>query len=312
VTVPAWTPEIVVDADRARTLIRARFPQMRAERLERLGQGWDNAAYLVDGETVFRFPQRAVAAPLIEIEIAVLPPLATELPLAIPVPRWVGEPDDEYPWRFAGYALLPGTPLDIARPGVEARAALARPLARFLRALHATGPDRFLAAGLPPDRIGRLDPAKRAPQAHARVSSLVRAGALSAGRASALLEVFERDAPGTVTARLTVVHGDLYARHLLLDEARALTAVIDWGDVHLGDPAVDLSVAHELFTAPDLAAFLDEYGTIDAKTWRSARWRAIHHAILVADYGLVIGDDPLAQSGLDAIERILAHGHVLP
>ena len=39
------------------------------------------------------------------------------------------------------------------------------------------------------------------------------------------------------------VHGDLYARHLLLDETRLPSGVIDWGDVHLGDPALDLSVA---------------------------------------------------------------------
>lgn len=64
-----WTPEIVVDAERARAMIAARFPELRAERIERLGQGWDNAAYLVDGEAVFRFPQRGVAAPLIATEI---------------------------------------------------------------------------------------------------------------------------------------------------------------------------------------------------------------------------------------------------
>ena len=72
-TRPLWTPEIVVDAERARALIAARFPGLRADRFEPLGQGWDNAAYLVDGATVFRFPQRAVAAPLIATEIAVRP-----------------------------------------------------------------------------------------------------------------------------------------------------------------------------------------------------------------------------------------------
>lgn len=40
----------------------------------------------------------------------------------------------------------------------------------------------------------------------------------------------------------TTLHGDLYARHLLVDRGR-LIGVIDWGDLMAGDPAVDLTVA---------------------------------------------------------------------
>ncbi len=40
-----------------------------------------------------------------------------------------------------------------------------------------------------------------------------------------------------------LMHGDLYARHLLLDESFQLSRVIDWGDLHAGDGAVDLAVA---------------------------------------------------------------------
>ena len=39
-----------------------------------------------------------------------------------------------------------------------------------------------------------------------------------------------------------LVHNDVSAEHILLDEAaRAITGVIDWGDVAIGDPAVDLA-----------------------------------------------------------------------
>ena len=49
--------------------------------------------------------------------------------------------------------------------------------------------------------------------------------------------------PVTVAMR-SVCPGDLYVRHLLLNELCELTGVIDWGDVHLGDPAVDLMIAY--------------------------------------------------------------------
>jgi aminoglycoside phosphotransferase (APT) family kinase protein len=306
VSVPEWTPELVVDAERARALVRARFPELRAERVERLGQGWDNAAYLVDGTVVFRFPQRAIVAPLVETEIAVLPKLGPLLPVAIPVPRWIGTPDATYPWHFAGYALLRGAPLDVAHPDDAERAALARPLARFLRALHAVDPAPYVAAGLPGDLIGRLDARKRNPLAAGRLEALVQADALTHAEASAVMAALERDAPLEAPERLTVVHGDLYARHLLLDETNALAAVIDWGDVHHGDPAADLMVAHEILPQCEHAVFLAEYGAVGETTWRRARWRGLYHAVLVADYGLAIRDEALARGGLDAIARILA------
>ena len=299
-----WTPEIVVGAERARTMIAARFPELRAERVERLGQGWDNAAYLVDGSAVFRFPQRGIAAPLIATEIAVLPMLAAALPVAIPAPRWVGEPDEEYPWRFAGYPLLRGTPVDVARPDDAALAALAGPLGRFLRALHGVDTAPVVAAGLPPDLIGRLDAPKRVPQVRERLETLVSRGIVREADAAALFDAFVADAPEGAPSRLAVLHGDLYARHLLLDEADSLAGVIDWGDVHLGDPAVDLSVVHEIVPASAHGAFFAEYGQVDERTWRRARWRAIHHAVLVADYGAAIGDAALADGGLAGLRRI--------
>ena len=50
-------------------------------------------------------------------------------------------------------------------------------------------------------------------------------------------------------APLCWVHGDLYARHLLLDDHKKLCGVIDWGDVHLGDRALDLSIAYSFLPA---------------------------------------------------------------
>lgn len=305
-----WTPEVVVDAERARALIGRRFPEFGASRLRRLGQGWDNAAYLVDERAVFRFPQRGIAAPLVATEVAVLPLLAPHLPLAIPDPRWIGEPQSDYPWRFAGYPLLPGTPIDVAAPDDAARSRFAPALGAFLRALHALDPLPLREAGLPPDRIGRLDPGKRLPQSRERLAALEHRGALSATEARAVREILERDAPASETQRLTVVHGDLYARHILLDDQRAAVAIIDWGDVHFGDPAVDLAIVHELLPPHAIAAFYEAYGPIEETTWKNARWRATHHAALAADYGLAIGDEALARGGLEALHRILAANEV--
>ncbi len=69
---PQWTRDIAIDASLAAAVIGAQFPALRRATVEPFGSGWDNAAFLVDGRFVFRFPVRRIAAPLIEREIAVL------------------------------------------------------------------------------------------------------------------------------------------------------------------------------------------------------------------------------------------------
>lgn len=59
-----------------------------------LATGWDNVAFLVDGQWLVRFPRRAVAVPGVQREIAVLPRLASRLPLPIPDPQFIGQPSD--------------------------------------------------------------------------------------------------------------------------------------------------------------------------------------------------------------------------
>ncbi|HEX5505907.1 MAG TPA: phosphotransferase, partial [Thermomicrobiales bacterium] len=129
-----WAEDIpLTDGDAAR-LIAGQFPALAPARLESLGVGWDNRSFLVDGRVVFRFPRRRIAAALLEREARVLPLLAPQLPLPIPVPRWLGRPTADYPAPFAGYPYLPGRTA-CRWPCTEVdRLALAPALAGFLAA----------------------------------------------------------------------------------------------------------------------------------------------------------------------------------
>src|SRR5262245_31693936 len=120
----AWTPEKVVDLVLARSLIATQFPELALGAVEAFGVGWDNTAYLVSGEWVFRFPRRSIAAPLVMRETLLLPAVAPRVPVPIPVPRYVGSPSPEYPWAFAGYRLIPGRTASDAALADQARMAL--------------------------------------------------------------------------------------------------------------------------------------------------------------------------------------------
>ncbi len=296
---PQWTAEYALDADTARALIATQFPALAHATVEPFANGWDNTGFLVDETFVFRFPRRSIAAPLIAREIAVVPLVAPHVPAPIPVPRFAGHPANGYPWRFAGYARLGGRPL--SETELTPTADLARSLGRFLRALHVLDPAPALAAGLPDDELARLAVAKRAPQAEQRLRALANAGHLD--DPEPLIALLH--APlASAGVRRRIVHGDLYARHVLVDDTGTLTGIIDWGDVHFGDPALDLAIAELLFDESGRRILYDAYGTVDGGTRARARWRAVYHSAMTGDYAHHTGESALLRWSLRPLHAI--------
>ncbi|HET7784823.1 MAG TPA: phosphotransferase [Myxococcales bacterium] len=277
-----WAAEVPVDAALAQALVERQFPSLSPARAELLGQGWDNTAFAVNGSWVFRFPRRKAAVPMIEAELRVLPRIAGRLPLPVPLPELRGAAGADFPWPFAGHRLLQGVTADRAAPGPELRLAAAGLLGRFLRALHGIAPE-----DVPADTIGRLDAQRLRAEIRRRL-----------GRAPSFV-----DDPVRAPRADTLVHGDLHARQLLF-EGGALGGVIDWGDVHRGDAAVDLAIAHAFLPPAARAAFRAAYGPIDAETWRLARLRALHVSAALAEYAKETADGPLLEEAAGAIARI--------
>lgn len=299
---PPWIADDEVDVERARALLRRGVPEVAADRVEPLGAGWDNSAFLVDDRWVVRFPRRTSAVELLETELRVLPRLAGRLPLAVPAPAFVGAGSPDHPWPFAGYPLIPGRTACVAAPPPPARRAAGPILGAFLKALHAL-PHHDLE--LPGDTLGRL-------RLDARRSELVeRLGVLADRRLiddpAPWLTAFDAAAPDPPAPRSEcLVHGDLYARHLVMDDDHRITGVIDWGDVHRGDPAVDLMVAYAFLPANARAGFFSAYGPVDETTARAARRRALFHSAAVAWYGAESGDPALAAEGCRALDHVLS------
>jgi aminoglycoside phosphotransferase (APT) family kinase protein len=295
-----WAADVDVTAELARLLIDGQFPELAAAPIQPLGEGWDNAAFLV-GEYVFRFPRRAVAAPLIAREIAILPMLGPHLPLAISAPHFAGEATGAYPWPFAGYRSFPGKPVSARRFDDAAYLRLGAELGTFLRALHSIDPAPAIAAGLAEDAIGRLDHTQRMSKLDGRFAALSAAGLV--GETAPLLEFLHEIAPqGPRRERLCIVHGDLYAKHVFVNDGGSVCGVIDWGDIHFGDPAIDVSVAFELLPPQARSAFAQAYGSIDQRTRELAQYRAIYHAVLVAYYGYRIDDEETLRAGLTGLK----------
>lgn len=274
----------------ARKLIAETWPQLEPLELEMLDAGWDNTVYRVNKGLVFRFPRREVARSLLETELKVLPWLAPKLAVLIPVPRYRGEPSPTYPSVFAGYEFLPGTTLHRGGWNDGQKATLARPLGRFLAQLHAISVADASAVGVPiGDPIRKLDFGRYRAVIAAAIEPLVRTHVVDAVWPRLIDDRLARirhvDEPSTDT----LVHGDFHGSQILVAKGK-LSGVIDWGDVHCGDPALDLAAVHALLAQSAHDGFFSEYGPVSAARWEVARGRAIvlefwglAHAADVAD-----------------------------
>jgi aminoglycoside phosphotransferase (APT) family kinase protein len=105
------------------------------------------------------------------------------------------------------------------------------------------------------------------------------------------------------TGDLVWVHADLQGGNLIARDGR-LAAVIDFAP-SLGDPAVDLLPAWNLFHGEARAAFREALGVDDA-TWERGRGWALSVALVALPYYTRLGTNPriVADSWHD-IEEIL-------
>ena len=79
------------------------------------------------------------------------------------------------------------------------------------------------------------------------------------------------------------VHGDLYARHIIVNNQLMPIGIIDWGDIHIGHPGIDLAVGM-IFTPKVFQEFLASYGAIDEETYRILLFHSFCHSMSFLPY----------------------------
>lgn len=282
--------EVEVPEELVRALLAAQHPELAELPLELVAEGWDNAMWRLGPELAVRLPRRELAAALVLNEQRWLSVLAPRLPVPIPAPVRVGAPGLGYPWHWSVLPWFEGRhaiELERARAGT-----LVEPLARFVTALHVPAPED-----------APFNPVRSVPLAERDAAVRGRLDAVPPGQREAALAVWERGlaAPRWAGPRVWH-HGDLHPGNLVVAEDGTLAAVVDFGDLGAGDPAVDLAVAWYLFSREDRARFerLVEPLVPDEALWvRAHAW-----ALSFATNLLAHSDDNPAYRALG--ERTLA------
>ncbi len=297
-----WEPKHTLDSSTALNVIREQFPSLCPKKIRLLGAGWDNTAFLINEDLIFRFPRRECAVSLLESEWTVLPKIAPYLPLPIPIPQWQGSPTPTFPWPFLGYKILHGITACHANLSEEVREALAQPIALFLSRLHATSLVSIAECQSFEKNVSHLHWENLILKTLHNFEEMSQHNLLE--HRKELESMVERLQDVRAPTSSSVVHGDFYVRHLLVDKKHHLTGVIDWGDMHLGDPAADLSIAHSFLPLRSHDAFRDAYGWISKDTWELALLRAMYSSTSFALYGYHSGDHLLKRESLRSLQII--------
>ena len=280
-----------IDESLVRQLLIEQFPQWSKLPIVRVAStSTVNAIFRLGDDMCARLP-RTPRFHDIDKEVCWLRALTGRLPLTIPEPVAVGEPNEAFAWKWAVFRWIEGQPWRDEEITPVAEAAR---LAQFLHALESLDP-----ATIPcPSSMhaGRLADGDQVVRTCARLASR-RVDTGSVLRAwDRALEVADWDrAP-------VVVHSDMMAGNVLIRGGR-VAAVIDWASVHAGDPASDLQLAWRLLSGEARRAFRSEMKFDDA-TWERARGWVLRSVIGVVYYAET---NPLfAAENLAALQAALA------
>jgi aminoglycoside phosphotransferase (APT) family kinase protein len=91
----------------------------------------------------------------------------------------------------------------------------------------------------------------------------------------------------------------------VLVEGRAVSGVIDWGDVCRSDPAIDLPLLWSFVPPKGRQAFLDAYGPVNEAQLVRARVLALQLCAVLARYGRLVGLRGVEREGLAGLERTI-------
>ena len=292
-----------IDTDLVRRLLAAQFPQWADLPLAPVPvSGMDNATYrLGDGMSV-RLPRHRRWVGQVEAEQRWLPWLAPQLPLTVSEPLGKGAPGEGYPFPWSVYRWLEGetaTTGSLADP-LGAAADLAGFVTALRRIDPTDGPGPRLSNAFRGERVGTecdslaADSLVRSKIAKLKVAGIVDSDAVTAVWEAALAAPAWAGPP-------VWVHGDLATGNLLAVDGR-LSAVIDFGTLAVGDPAVDLLPAW-LFLPDEARGAFRAAVDVDDATWARGRGIALAGSLPVPDDPFF--DDPArvtaALRHLDAI-----------
>ncbi len=264
--------EFEIDESLVRSLLESQCPQWANLSLKRISSsGTDNALFRLGDNYVVRLPRLKGANKNINKECKWLPRLADYLKMPIAKPFFKGNANEKYPSLWMITKWNEGHNPEFEQENEHK--ILAKDLADFLNELHSIhlsdGP--YSRRGVPLKEVNE-ETTKALGQLHGEIDVV-----LASGLWQKIMEIPNWDkAP-------VWVHGDYLPGNILVQNSR-LSAVLDWSDVGIGDPACDLVIAWSLLNEKSRDIFRYNLRNIDSHTWERGRGWALSIALILLPY----------------------------
>lgn len=264
--------EFDIDENLVRSLLSSQCPQWANLPIKAVpSSGTGNALFRLGDEYVMRLPRLDGAFANITKEYEWVPKIAELVNTPLSEPFFKGQPNHDYPSIWTIVKWNEGYNPDFEQE--HEYASLAKELACFLNELH----DIKLANG-PLSRRGialkELD---------AETSQAIRA--LQGEIDGPLITTLWNKLSNTPSWHKDPVwiHGDLLPGNILIQK-NLLSAVIDFSDVGIGDPACDCIIAWSLLNANSRKIFKESLNNMDDHTWERGRGWALSIALIILPY----------------------------
>ena len=264
--------EFEVDNCLVRALLKSQYPQWAHLPLKTIpSSGTDNVLFRLGSEYVVRLPRIDWATESIHKEFEWVPKISRFLTIPISTPLFKGDPELSYPWSWTVTRWNEGHTPNLEKEGEYAL--LANDLADFLNELHqiplANGPTS--RRGIP---LTELD-------ADTRKAIACLKGEIDVESVTSRWNQLS-SAPSWSKDPVWV-HGDFLPGNILVQNNR-LSAVIDFSDVGMGDPACDLVIGWSLLNSHSRRYFRENLKNIDDATWDRGRGWALSIALIMLPY----------------------------
>ncbi|MEM7100468.1 MAG: phosphotransferase [Pseudomonadota bacterium] len=276
--------ELQVDQTLVESLVSAHFPKwakLEVQPLRRAGSS--NHLFRLGDDLLVRLPRQPGGGRSLVKEAYWSDEFRSKLPLSIPKVVELVEPEKRFPQHWAVMTWLPGQVPDVHARAVDAQ--FAQQLAGFIVCLRDLPVPTDITAEM--GLTGYRGAALAEHDEQFRVNLRVCHGMSELSLPLQWVERIWEDglsAQDSEVVNATWYHGDLVAENLLSNGVR-LAAVLDFGGLGVGDPAIDLIGAWELFDGRERSVFRAAVKATQNQ-WRVARAWAVAVALMTFPYYL--------------------------